>query len=462
MCRHGLNQNVNKESLLAVYISKGINKKVNYYSFPIIKKEKWLKGAKTKYDIPQYIEGIPEGFAIFCTTKEAGKVRKYQERIERKNKLKEKEKKEATKNINNNDINREVEDMDVINKRLIVGAINNNINEKVTKNHKENTEEEKESDDNDSNNSIIDEIQEPLPRADHKYCYICKTKFEKYLKHIKSDTHFDNLYRHKNLFVKIRKSFEKIINFWEINGRNKKLNNLGKNQNVLFSNSKTEETSIKDKITQNKKFNIINLFDNKKKRNINNKKNRRSYKINNSIKNIDLNHNLNYNKMGKYFQNKKEVHPTFNKIILNKNENNEHIINLTINNNINKNIFINNSINEQMIKNELDLNYQINTINYININKNDNNTDNKTFNDNQIQISKEEKIQPKFVTKHYPKFPALVLNSIPKSRKRKKNEIIKNSEIFVINPKKIDFDYFPVLNVENSGKLINKTLLSFK
>ena len=53
-----------------------------------------------------------------------------------------------------------------------------------------------------------------------------------------------------------------------------------------------------------------------------------------------MNHNLNYNKMGKYFQNKKEVHPTFNKIILNKNENNENIINLTINNNINKNIFI--------------------------------------------------------------------------------------------------------------------------
>ena len=94
-----------------------MNKKVNYYSFPIIKKEKWLKGAKTKYDIPQYIEGIPEGFAIFCTTKEAGKVRKYQERIERKNKMKEA--KEAAKIKNNNDINREVEDMDVTTKFIL-------------------------------------------------------------------------------------------------------------------------------------------------------------------------------------------------------------------------------------------------------------------------------------------------------------------------------------------------------
>ena len=83
-----------------------MNKKVNYYCFPTIKKEKWLKGAKTRYDIPQYIEGIPEGFAIFCTTKEAGKVRKYQERIERKKK--EKETNEAIKAIKNNNILRVV------------------------------------------------------------------------------------------------------------------------------------------------------------------------------------------------------------------------------------------------------------------------------------------------------------------------------------------------------------------
>ena len=141
ICKHGLSSNVNKESLLAVYISKGVNKKVNYYSFPIIKKERWLKGAKTKYDIPQYIEGIPEGFAIFCTTKEAGKVRKYQEQIEKRNKSKNKNEADNKKNDGkdiNEDINKEVEDMEVVNKRMIAGAMKMDENEINKKNENNN------------------------------------------------------------------------------------------------------------------------------------------------------------------------------------------------------------------------------------------------------------------------------------------------------------------------------------
>ena len=84
ICRHGLNSNTNKESLLAVCLPNSMSKKLHYFSFPLIKEEKWIIGAKTKYDIPQYIEGIPDGFAIFCTTSEAGKVRKYQEQVEKK------------------------------------------------------------------------------------------------------------------------------------------------------------------------------------------------------------------------------------------------------------------------------------------------------------------------------------------------------------------------------------------
>ena len=454
-----MNRNLNKESLLAVYISKGINKKVNYYCFPIIKKEKWLKGAKTKYDIPQYIEGIPEGFAIFCTTKEAGKVRKYQERIERKKK--EKETNEAIKAIKNNNIIGEVEDMDVINKRLIVGAINN-INKKEDDNNKENMDEEKEYEDNDNENSITEELLEPLPRVDHKYCYICKTKFEKYINHIKSNSHFDNLYRHKSLFVKIKKSFEKIINFWEINNKNIKLRNSGINKNTLLPSTKIEENPIKENIYQNKKFSIINLFDNKKREIINSsKKSKRFYKINNNFSNIDLNKKLKFNKKEKYFSNKKEIHPSFNRIILNKNGNSEHIINLTINKNINKNIFINNAINEQGIKKENEFNYKIKTINYINICEKDEERSMKTFNDNQIQLYKEERIQPKFVTKSYPKFSTLPFNST-KSKKRKKNDLLKGTDIFVISHKKIDLDYFPILNFESSNKLINKTIILFK
>ena len=430
-----------------------MNKKVNYYCFPIIKKEKWLKGAKTKYDIPQYIEGIPEGFAIFCTTKEAGKVRKYQERIERKNKIKEKEKNEAIKIIDNNDINGEVEDLDVIiNKRIIVGAINN-INKKE-ENSKENMDEEKEYEDNDDDNSIIDELQEPLPRVEHKYCYICKTKFEKYIKHIKSNTHLENLCRHKHLFVRIRKSFEKIINFWDINGRNRK---ISLHRKIVLTSTKLEESSIKEKVYQNKKFNIINLIDDKKKGTLNNRKHKRFYKINNNISNFDLNKKLKFKKEKK-FVNEKEIYPSYKNVSLNKNGNNEHIQILTSNKNINKNIII----NEQKIRKENDYNYKIKKINYINMNKKEEENTMKTFNDNEIHIIKEEKIQPKFVTKYYPKFSTLELHTILKPKKRKKNELLKGTDIFVISPKKIDLDYFPVLNVESSNKLINKNILLFK
>lgn len=425
-----MNPNLNKESLLAVYVSKGMNKKVNYYSFPLIKKEKWLQGAKTKYDIPQYIEGIPEGFAIFCTTKEAGKVRKYQERIERKNKLKEIH--ETKKIVKNNDVNREVEDMDVINKRIIVGAINNMEKKDETNNENNMEIEKEEEEDIEENNSINDELQEPLPREDHRYCYICKTKFEKYLKHIRSHTHFDNLYRHKGLFSRIRKSFEKIINFWEINGRKRKIKKHDVNKKIMLNGKKTEEMLKKEGNYQNKKFNVIN----------------------NIISNIDLNKNHKF-KNEKFISDKNDVHPIFNRIILNKNGNNEHIINLTINKNINENIIINNTINN---------NHSIKTINYINISNKDEEKTIKTFNDKKIHIYKEEKSQPRFVTQCFPKFSTLQMPSLSKPKKRKKTDIFKGGgDIFVIStPKKIDFDYFPMLKIESPKKLINKSILFFK
>ena len=438
-----MNRNLNKESLLAVYISKGINKKVNYYCFPIIKKEKWLKGAKTKYDIPQYIEGIPEGFAIFCTTKEAGKVRKYQERIERKNRMKEKEIFDKKK-ITNNELNREVEDMDVINKRLIVGAINN-INRNEENNQKENNEIENE--DENEDNSIINELQEPLPRIEHKYCYICKTKFEKYIEHIRSNSHFENLSRHKNLFIRIRKSFEKIINFWEIKDKNKKNKNYIINRKIFLSSTKEEESQIKGKNNQNKKFNIINLIE--KKRN----KNKKIKDFNENIKRL-----YKINKNQKYFSNKNEFLYSTKRIILN----NKHIINLKINKSNNKNIFINKTFNEYKNKKEKD--HSNKNINIININNNDDDDERtmKTFNDNQILIYKEDTKQPKFVTKYYPKFSTLQMRNISKPKKRKKNELIKGGDIFVIStPRKIDLDYFPILSIENSNKLINKNILFF-
>ena len=54
-------------------------------------------------------------------------------------------------------------------------------------------------------------------------------------------------------------------------------------------------------------------------------------------------------------------------------------------------------------------------------------------------------------------------HSLSKPKKRKKNDIVKNGgDIFVIStPKKIDFDYFPLLNVDSQKTLINKSILFF-
>ena len=144
ICRHGLSRDTNKESLLAVCVQNLVDKKLHYWAFPLIKEEKWFIGAKTKYDIPQYIEGIPDGFAIFCTTWEAGKIRKYQEQLDKKNRYKNNENKE-----------REVEDMDVMNKRFIEKAMKKNNSLDGSKNRNEDSDNE--------------ELDEPVPRGSNKY-----------------------------------------------------------------------------------------------------------------------------------------------------------------------------------------------------------------------------------------------------------------------------------------------------
>ena len=231
ICRHGLNSNTNKESLLAVCLPNSMAKKLHFFSFPLIKEEKWIIGAKTKYDIPQYIEGIPDGFAIFCTTWEAGKVRKYKEQVERKNER--------------NMEKREVEDMDVMNKRLAEKAMNKNSVE--DKNSNEDSENE--------------ELEEPLPRGINKYCHICNNNYDNYLTHIKSLDHFENLKRYKNNINRFKNTFQNIINFWE-NKKGEKLainniksidnNALNNNKNIIDNAknvlSKPDNNSKKEKI----------------------------------------------------------------------------------------------------------------------------------------------------------------------------------------------------------------------
>ena len=391
--------------------------------------------------------------------------------------------------------------MDVVNKRLIAGAmkmeengINNNKNDKY----------DKDKDDDDNNKDLVfsDELEEPIPRNEHKYCHICKTKFEKYLKHIKCYSHFENLQRHKTFFNRFRKSFERIINFWDIKkGRNiKNKNNIEANENIskLLSPIKSDEISTKEGSHQDRHIisNLINLLNNgNNNENINNNTNN-NIKNNNSeiiIKNnlsnskkLLANSNIDLNKPPKntqtlfntsYNNNKKEEKsinkvftpftPFINQTSIKKKSNNEHIFNLTYNNN---NININNSINfnfnNNIFKNENK--NSIKTVNYISINKKDEENLTKKIPDkNNIINNKDEKVplQPKkkFVIKCFPKFSTLQTFQLTKPKKRKKNDFYKGGDIFVIStPKKIDFDYFPVLSVDNPKKLINKNIVFFQ
>ena len=394
--------------------------------------------------------------------------------------------------------------MDVVNKRLIAGAMKmeeNGINNKSDKNDKD-----KDDDDNNKDLFFSDELEEPIPRNEHKYCHICKTKFEKYLKHIKCYSHFENLQRHQSFFNRIRKSFERIINFWDIKkGKNiKNKNNIEAKENItkFVSPIKSEEISTKEGSHQDKNIinNLINLLNNgNNNENINNNTRNNIIKNNNSeiiiknnignnIKRPLANSNIDLNKPPKNTQNlfntsynnnnNKKEEKTNNKIFtpftpfinpnsLKKKCNTDHIFNLTYNNNNNNNS-INNNFNNNLFKNENK--NSIKTVNYISINKKDEeNLITKTPDKNKsIGINNKNEnvpVQPKkkFVIKCFPKFSTLQTFQLTKPKKRKKNDFYKGGDIFVIStPKKIDFDYFPILSVDNPKKLINKSIVFFQ
>ena len=401
--------------------------------------------------------------------------------------------------------------MDVVNKRLIAGAMKMEENGDNNKNDKN----EKDKDDDENNKDLIlsDELEEPIPRNDHKYCHICKTKFEKYIKHIKCYSHYENLQRHQTFFNRFKKSFERIINFWEIKigktPKNKTKIKIEPNTNIakIVSPIKSDEISTKEGSLQDKNIitNLINLLNNgNNNENINNntninnkiiKKNNSEININNSVINIDnkkilnnsnidlnktpksiqnnLNNNLNNNNINNLNIQKNEdktnntiftpFSPFVSQIIKKKKNNDNHIFNLTYNNN---NSFkscniINNNL-KNIFKNE---NYNtIRTINYISISK----KDEKNFiNKIPEKNNKEEKalIPPKkkFVTKCFPKFSTLQTFQLTKPKKRKKSEFYKGGDIFVIStPKKIDFDYFPILSIDNPKKMVNKNIIFFQ
>ena len=223
--KKGVNQKVNKESLIAVYLKSNTYQKIHFHEFPVIKENKWRNGAITKYDIPQYIRNIPEEYPAICTTKEAGMVKNIQKKEEKE---KEKEKKKKIKldleMKNNNTTNKEKEND---------ATTNNNNNPNVSKNN-ESPKEKKVS-------NINNILEEPIPNDMHKYCHLCKKQFDNYLRHIYSKNHKDNTLKYTDTFKSIKNVFNRINTFWE----NKKDNNESNINSTTTSHNLNE---IEEKI----------------------------------------------------------------------------------------------------------------------------------------------------------------------------------------------------------------------
>ena len=149
---------------------KDYPRKTKYFSFPLVHK-KYISQNKTKYDIPFYIEGIPEGFSIFSTFDEVWRIRSY------------------IKKVNNNN-----------NENNLIKNNNNNIEK--------------------SDEIITLDIK---PKADHTYCHLCQSRYINYNEHIQSIEHNDNLNKDNELFLKIKDKFHKINDFWKNNKDDKVL-----------------------------------------------------------------------------------------------------------------------------------------------------------------------------------------------------------------------------------------------
>jgi hypothetical protein len=134
-------------------------RKTKYYTFPLVNKN-YINKNKSKYDIPFYIEGIPDNFSIFSTFEEAGKIRSYIKKMKY--------------NMNNNN--------------------NDNLYDKIT----------------------LDEN----PKADHTYCHLCLSRYTNYNEHINSNEHQDNIIKNKDLFIRIENNFKRINLFWKSNNNN--------------------------------------------------------------------------------------------------------------------------------------------------------------------------------------------------------------------------------------------------
>ena len=173
------------------------SRKYKSYEFPTIEESFFLEKSISKYEIPQYIQDIPEGFSLFCTLWEASKVKQYMLLSQ--------------------------DEQDKL-----------NIKETYDKKEKEN---------------LINE--EPIPK--NNFCYICQQNFEDYLSHLESKDHKANLYNQNPSLIKsIKNSFKRINKFWSNDNSN---DNSSITNNEISSNESIdeEEESNEDKSTPKEK-----------------------------------------------------------------------------------------------------------------------------------------------------------------------------------------------------------------
>jgi hypothetical protein len=183
----GLKSDINSYSSIIYQFPSMDSKKFKYYEFPIIEEAFFLEKSITKYEIPQYIEDIPEGFSLFCTLWEASKVKQYMLLSQ--------------------------EEQDKL-----------GVKESFDKKEKENN------------------LEEPIPK--NNFCYICQNNFENYLVHIESKEHINNLYEQNPYLIKtIKNSFKRINKFWSND-------NTVTNDEISSNESIEEEESIEEKETK--------------------------------------------------------------------------------------------------------------------------------------------------------------------------------------------------------------------
>ena len=211
--------NINLHSSIIYQFPSEARKYKSYisYEFPIIEEPYFQQRSISKYEIPQYIPDIPEGFSVFCTLWEASKVKQYM--------LMSQEEQEKL-----------------------------NIKENYDKQEKEN------------------HFEEPIPKSN--YCYICHIKFEDYLLHLETKTHKLNLKEENTYFNKeIKNVFKRINKFWNNNiyDEDSSESNIESSEYIksnLDENKNTNNnTSIKIPILSSSVISLIN-DDIKKEENI--------------------------------------------------------------------------------------------------------------------------------------------------------------------------------------------------